>query len=164
MIINSAISGIKNNNLKNMLVITKNEEIHKNKFIIENENNLDDDEFKKIIDEIVEEDSVFNKINIIKSKINSIKDFIDMLNSDCLFKEEYTELFKSLTDIELSILGKIVFNEECRMNKLKLKEIIYSNVDINNEWEYSYIEFIKSLDDDRIYIIEVSINDMNKEY
>ena len=121
MIINSAISGIKNNNLKNILVISKNEEIYKNRFIIEHENNLEDDEFKKVIDDIVEEDSVFNKINIIKSKINSIKDFIDMLNSDCLFKEEYTQLFKSLTDIELSILGKLLFNEECRMNKLKLK-------------------------------------------
>ena len=164
VIINSAISGIKNNNLKNILVISKNEEIYKNRFIIEHENNLEDDEFKKVIEHIVEEDSVFNKINIIKSKINSIKDFIDMLNSDCLFKEEYTQLFKSLTDIELSILGKLLFNEECRMNKLKLKDVIYRNFDINNEWEYYYIEFIKSLDDDRIYSIESSINDMNKEY
>ena len=126
--------------------------------------NLEDEEFKTIIQSIIEEKSIFNKINIIKSKINSIKDFIDMLNSDCLFKEEYTELFKSLTDIELSILGKLLFNEECRMNKLKLKDVIYRNFDINNECEYYYIEFIKSLDDDRIYSIESSINDMNKEY
>ena len=42
--------------------------------------------------------------------------------------------------------------------------MIYRNFDINNEWEYYYIEFIKSLDDDRIYSIESSINDMNKEY
>ena len=157
VIVNSTISGIKNNNIKNMLVITQNEKIPENKFIIE-ENNLENEEFKNIIEAIIEEDSIFNKINIIKSKINSIKDFIDMLNSDCLFKDEYIELFKSLTDIEISILGRFVFNEECRMNKLKLKDVIYSEFDINNEWEYYYIEFIKSLDIDKIISIEDSIN------
>ncbi|QJA08643.1 hypothetical protein HF520_06680 [Romboutsia sp. CE17] len=163
VIINSTISGIKNNNFKNILVITKNEEIPKNRFIIEEENSLDDDEFKNIIEAIIEEDNIFNKINIIKSKINSIKDFIDMLESDCLFKDEYTQLFNSLTNLELSILGKFIFNEECRMNKLKLKDVIYSEFDINNEWEYYYIEFIKSLDEDRINSIEISINDMNEQ-
>ena len=84
-----------------------------------------------------------------------------MLNSDCLFDNEYIELFKSLTDIEISILGRFVFNEECRMNKLKLKDVIHSQFDINNEWEYYYIEFIKSLDSDKIISIEAGINDIN---
>jgi hypothetical protein len=83
-----------------------------------------------------------------------------MLNSDCLFDDEYMELFKSLTDIEISILGRFVFNEECRMNKLKLKDVIYSEFNINNEWEYYYIEFIKSLDSDKIVSIEELINDI----
>ena len=143
-----------------MLVITQNEKMPKNRFIIE-ENNLENEEFKNIIESIIEEESIFNKINIIKSKINSIKDFIDMLNSDCLFENEYIELFKSLTDIEISILGRFVFNEECRMNKLKLKDVIYSEFDINNEWEYYYIEFIKSLDSNKLISIENSINDIN---
>ena len=160
VIANLAISGIKNNNIKNMLVITQNEKMPKNRFIIE-ENNLENEEFKNIIESIIEEESIFNKINIIKSKINSIKDFIDMLNSDCLFENEYIELFKSLTDIEISILGRFVFNEECRMNKLKLKDVIYSEFDINNEWEYYYIEFIKSLDSNKLISIENSINDIN---
>ena len=157
VIVNSTISGIKNNNIKNMLVITENEKMHENRFIIE-ENNLENEEFKNIIESIIEEENIFNKINIIKSKINSIRDFIDMLNSDCLFENEYIELFKSLTDMELSILGRFVFNEECRMNNLKLKDIIYSEFEINNEWEYYYIEFIKSLDIDKIISIEDSIN------
>ena len=157
VITNSTISGIKNNNIKNMLVITENEKVCENRFIIE-ENNLENEEFKNIIESIIEEESIFNKINIIKSKINSIRDFIDMLNSDCLFENEYIELFKSLTDMELSILGRFVFNEECRMNNLKLKDIIYSEFEINNEWEYYYIEFIKSLDIDKIISIEDSIN------
>jgi len=116
--------------------------------------------FKNIIEVIIEEENIVNKINIIKSKINSIKDFIDMLNSDCLFDDEYMELFKSLTDIEISILGRFVFNEECRMNKLKLKDVIYSEFNINNDWEYYYIEFIKSLDSDKIVSIEELINDI----
>ena len=139
-----------------MLVITKHTPKNNN-FIIE-ESNLEDEEFKSIIKAVTKEESTFNKISIIKSKINSIKDFIDMLNSDCLFDDEYMELFKSLTDIEISILGRFVFNEECRMNILKLKDVIYSEFNIKNEWEYYYIEFIKSLDIDKIISIEDSIN------
>ena len=157
VIISSVNSGIKNNNIKNMLVITKDTEITKNNLTIE-VNNLEDEEFKNIIEAIINEENIVNKINIINDKINSIKDFIDMLNSDCLFNDEYIELFKSLTDIEISILGRFLFNEECRMNELKLKDVIYSEFDINNEWEYYYIEFIKSLDSDRIISIEAYIN------
>ena len=47
------------------------------------------------------------------------------------------------------------------MNKLKLKDVIYSEFDINNEWEYYYIEFIKSLDSNKLISIENSINDIN---
>ena len=47
------------------------------------------------------------------------------------------------------------------MNKLKLKDIIYSKLDINNEWEYYYIEFIKSLDSNKLISIEIGINDIN---
>ena len=159
VIISSVISGIKNKNIKNMIVITKDTQSPKNNFSIE-ENNLEDEEFKNIIEAIIEEDSIVNKINIIKSKINSIKDFIDMLNSDCLFDDEYMELFKSLTDIEISILGRFVFNEECRMNILKLKDVVHSEFNINNEWEHYYIEFIKSLNSDKIVSIEGLINDI----
>lgn len=164
IIVNSTVSGINNNNLKNILVITKKEERPKSRVIIEDVNNLDNEQFKNIIEDIIEVDNIFMKINIIKSKINSIKDFIDMLESDCLFEKEYTKLFESLTDIELSILGKFIFNEECRMNKLNLKDIIYETFNINNEWEYYYIEFIKTLEDDRIYSIENNINEMDRSY
>ena len=37
----------------------------------------------------------------------------------------------------------------------------YSEFDINNEWEYYYIEFIKSLDSDKIISVGESINDIN---
>ena len=60
-------------------------------------------------------------LKILTDWVIFIKDFIDMLKSDCLFKEEYTELFKSLIYIELPILSKFIFNEEYIMKKLKLK-------------------------------------------
>lgn len=48
------------------------------------------------------------------------------------------------------------------MKKLKLKDVIYSEFDINNYWKYYYIEFIKSLDEKKINSSEISINNLNE--
>ena len=155
---NRTISAIRDDNIKNLLVITEDKEEPKRSFIIDEENKLDDDEFKIVIEEIIESKNVEEKIEIIKSKINSIIDFIDVLESDCLFGEEFIELFKSLSEIELAILGKIVFNEECRMNTLDLKDVIFKEVDSNCEWEEHFIEFLRFLDDEKISSIGERIN------
>ena len=46
------------------------------------------------------------------------------------------------------------------MNILKLKDVVHSEFNINNEWEHYYIEFIKSLNSDKIVSIEGLINDI----
>lgn len=81
-----------------------------------------------------------------------------MLRSDCLFGEEFSDLFRSLSEVELVILGKVVFNEECKMNTLDLYEIIFDDVSIDYEWEGYFIEFLRTLDEDEIRCIGKNIN------
>ena len=88
------------------------------------------------------------KIEIIKSKINSIKDFVDVLRRDCLFGGEFIDLFRSLSEVELAILCKIVFNEECRVETLGLHEVIFDDASRDYEWEGYFVEFLRSLDDE----------------
>ena len=91
-------------------------------------------------------------------RTNSVKDFIDMLNSDCLFGEEFIDLFRSLSEVELVILSKIVFNEECRMNTLDLHDVIFYDVSRDYEWAEYFIEFLRTLDDEKISYIGKKIN------
>ena len=157
-LIDRTLSAIKENNIKNILVITEEQEEPEKSFIIAEENRLDDKDFKIVVDEIIESRSIDSKIEIIKSKINSVKDFIDMLNSDCLFGEEFIDLFRSLSEVELVILSKIVFNEECRMNTLDLHDVIFYDVSRDYEWAEYFIEFLRTLDDEKISYIGKKIN------
>ncbi|AJY77309.1 hypothetical protein VN24_25555 [Paenibacillus beijingensis] len=45
-------------------------------------------------------------------------DYLDMLESDCLYGDEYDALFHAFGDMELAILAKIVFYEELRSESL----------------------------------------------
>ena len=85
ILIENTIRELKRNNLKNLLVITDNIKIKKDTVIVSEENVLSDEEFKNLIEEIIYSDNIYEKISIINKKIKSIKDYIDMLKSDCLF-------------------------------------------------------------------------------
>lgn len=157
-IIATTISALEINNLRNILVVTERKEVGKSSFIIDEENKLSDEEFKFVIEEITESKSISKKIELIRENLNSTKDFMDMLRSNCLFEEEFIELFKSLSDIELSMLGKYVFYGEYRMDKLYLEKMLWNKISIDYEWQNHYIEFLKSLEKSRLKTIEDIIN------
>jgi hypothetical protein len=157
-IITTTITAIKRNNLRNILVITERKEVTKSSFIIDEENKLDDEEFKLVIEEITKSKNIYLKIELIREHLNSIKDLMDMLKGDCLFEEEFIEFFISLSDIELAILGKYVFYGEYRMGKLDLEKTLSNKISTDYEWQNYYIEFLKSLEKTRLKSIECIIN------
>lgn len=160
-IIDTIIYSVKKCNLKSILVVNKEkEDIHYN-FTIDNENKLNDKDFKCFIEGITRASNIFEKINLIKLNINSTKDFIDMLKSNCLFGKEYIDLFKSLGDIELAILGRFVLYEEYRMDKLDLKKVLQGKVNIKYEWEEYYINFMKNQKEVKIRSIEKIISSID---
>lgn len=67
---------------------------------------LDDELFRKIADEIRECRFASDKIAIIQKEIHSIIDLVDILEGDCLFDDEFYEVFKLLNDMELALLLK----------------------------------------------------------
>ncbi|GAA0115343.1 DUF6179 domain-containing protein [Clostridium senegalense] len=64
--------------------------------------------FKKITEEIRECSLVEDKILLIKNNIKSLGDLVDMLNSYCLFGDEYITFFKSLSKMEIVLLSKYI--------------------------------------------------------
>ena len=159
ILIENTIRELKRNNLKNLLVITDNIKIKKDTVIVSEENLLSDEEFKNLIEEIIYSDNIYEKISIINKKIKSIKDYIDMLKSDCLFEDEYILLFMSLSKLELAILGKYVFYGEYRMDNLNILKVLSKKIETNHEWEKFYIDYLKSLSKEKLSEIEKLINE-----
>ena len=157
-LINLTIDAIKRDNLISVLVITDKVKNDENHLIIDEEIRLDDDTFRSVVEEILESDNIYEKIEIINKNINSIKDYVDILKSNCIFEDEYLLLFMSLSNLELSILGKLVFYGEYRMEKLDIIKILSNKIDTNYEWEELYIEYLKSLSENKLKEIENLIN------
>ena len=67
---------------------------------------MDDELFRKIVDEIRQCRYVSDKIAIIRREIHSMADLVDILEGYCLFNDEFSQLFQSLGDMELALLSK----------------------------------------------------------
>lgn len=87
---------------------------------------MKDSDFKAVTEEIRACSLIEDKIIIIRNNIKSVQDLIDMLDAECLFKEEYKEYFKSLSKIEIALLLK--YTEE-----------------VESEWIFELDKFISSI-------------------
>ena len=152
MTINNAVFSILCNS--NSLEIAK-EEFEK---LNNNLKKITTEEVRELIEEIISSDNIYEKITLINKKINSIKDYVDMLKSDCLFEDEYMMLYMSLSNLELSFLGKYVFYGEYRIEDIELKKYLRKKINTTNEWEKFYIEYLKSLSESKLKEIENLIN------
>ena len=149
-----------NNAVFSILCNSNSLEIEKEEFEKLNNNlkKITTEEVRELIEEIISSDNIYEKITLINKKINSIKDYVDMLKSDCLFEDEYMMLYMSLSNLELSFLGKYVFYGEYRIENLDLKKYLRKKINTTNEWEKFYIEYLKSLSESKLKEIENLIN------
>ena len=149
-----------NNAVFSILCNSNSLEIEKEEFEKLNNNlkKITTEEVRELIEEIISSDNIYEKITLINKKINSIKDYVDMLKSDCLFEDEYMMLYMSLSNLELSFLGKYVFYGEYRIENLDLKKYLRKKINTTNEWEEFYIEYLKSLSESKLKEIENLIN------
>jgi hypothetical protein len=115
---------------------------------------MDDDNFRSLIEQIMECTNIIEKNKIISSSIHSIGDFIDVLEADCLFGDEFKALFNTLGDIELSILARIVFNEELRSDQLSLSLQSFVENPMDMQWKTEYAGFLSTLSKNRLNVIE----------
>lgn len=128
--------------------------------IFKESDRMDDENFRKVIDKIFEASDLAHKISIIRSSIESLKDFLDMLNSDCLFGKEYLALYSKMEDIELAMLAKIFLTDEFeggRIDNINVLDTLKRRYTVS-EWEEYLVQFISSLGTDRLRYIEEIIN------
>lgn len=150
---------IDNKLLKNMLIVEKIDELNQEEvIIISGDKKMDDKSFRDLYNKILESQNKVEKINLIVSNINSRKDFIDILESNCLFKEEIEFLFSKLSNLELSLLGTVVFYDVIRAGQLDLLTELIKTINTDTEWKDIYLKYVKSLKLESINEIEEFIN------
>ena len=157
--INELKSAIRGNCIENLAVTCDDYLKHSlnQETLILKENKLNDEDFRNILNEIEEEHDINKKIEIIKEEINSFEDFCDVLKCDCFYKEEYTILFDSLSQIELALLGKSIFYEEIDIDKFNLLNQIFKDENYNYLWQEEYVEYMKNQEIQKISKIQKEI-------
>ncbi|MDP4093128.1 MAG: DUF6179 domain-containing protein [Bacillota bacterium] len=151
-------NAVKNNCLQNLIIITEGNQSQQQGIIYEEGERMSDAKFRTLTSKIMKCGSTREKINLIKSGTQSAYDFIDILEADCLFEDEYTYLFASLNDIDLAVLGKTVFNEELRSGIIKLDIVISEKANTDINWQAEYLKFLHNLEPTRLIAIERFIN------
>ncbi|QUH27856.1 DUF6179 domain-containing protein [Vallitalea guaymasensis] len=154
------ISNIKHGSLKYMVIVDDTQKLQEIN-LLDTDDRMDDDSFKELVNTIQECNDTQDIINIIKNNVKSLIDFIDILKADCLFGEEtFYSIFNILNDMELAILGKVVYDEELRYRE-GIDLLLIDIGDREKEWEIYYDDFIKDLDKDRIKNIKWLMSNYN---
>ncbi|MDQ0224426.1 DUF6179 domain-containing protein [Metabacillus niabensis] len=145
-----------------MLIIREVEEHEKTMVLMLNENDqMSDIQMRNLVDRIMESDNTEKKVQLIRGHFVSLHDYLDLLNSGCLFDDEYDALFETFGDVELAILAKIVFYEKLRGGMLDFSDIVADGVETENEWETHYIGFMQQLENERIGAVGRLIYDID---
>lgn len=151
------------NDCLNSLIILEDEESEKYTFAFDEGKRMSEKDFKLTVNKIVKLSEIKDKIEVLNSNVQSLQDFIDVLNSDCFFGEEFEDIFNTLSDIELTILVKLVFYEELRDTITNLSVIIDNKRGIEFEWQEYFIRFLDKLSKDKKEKIEKLIDQVDYE-
>lgn len=143
------------NHALNSIIITDNEENRRKSSVwLEVGERIKDDEFNALVNKLTVTDNMEDKISHIKTGIKSLYDFLDIMNSDCFFGNEYQELFAGLEESELAVLASLLFHGELRDGSLNLNCIVSQNKTAEYEWHEYFLEFLKALDADKLNEIQ----------
>ncbi|MCG9967302.1 DUF6179 domain-containing protein [Pelotomaculum terephthalicicum JT] len=145
------------------VVILDDEENRWFDIIFDEGKSMDDHSFRMVVEQIIECVDSAEKTAIITSSIHSLGDFIDVLEANCLFEDEFSALFNALGDMELSILARIVFIEEIRNEPTGFSVRNAAEKPMERQWQTEYARFLLSLSADRIRSIEQYINSSLQE-
>lgn len=85
--------------------------------------------------------------------------FLDVLEADCLFGQDYALLFDTLGDVELSILAKFAFTDQLYGTRvLKLQNLNIAGLTVI--WQIELAYYFRGLSANRLDGIAQRLNDI----
>ena len=97
---------------------------------------MPDEGLRQLLEEIQSCRYLSDKLLMVKENVHSLRDLIEILR-ECFWDEEYTRVFASLQDMELTALLKHL--QDIKGDDLPVKEL-------NEEWENRFLDYLGTLD------------------
>ncbi len=148
------LNAVKNDSLLHMIVTKTDPESETGSIAFQTGSKMDELSFEILIQHLMAMSDIGEKIDQIVSNVHSVEDFMDLFQADCLYGDEFGQLFNVLGDVELAVLGKVVFFDELRDEHLDLSVSSKNKKQFDKEWQSQYCRFIQNLNQDRINTIE----------
>lgn len=146
------LKALENDSLTNLIIIYMDRP--RSEIVFDEGERLNDDDFRKVVNEILDCSDTTDKVSIINARIRSLADYIDLLEADCLFADEHAALFSALGDMELSVLARIVFIEEIRTQSQSFSVQNLPLISPEMQWQIEYVIFLQGLNQERLNAID----------
>jgi hypothetical protein len=153
----------KHNNLQSIIITERAEGAKSIVILFNEEDRMSDVLLRKRLHEIQTCERKEEKVKLILANFHSFHDYLDMLESDCLYEDEYDALFYAFGDKEIAILAKIVFYEELRSESLDLPSILILNHEYPLEWQKRFVQCLHGMSGTQLQAIEAYMNEMDYE-
>jgi hypothetical protein len=157
------VNAAENRQLQAVILTNREEAVKPFVLTLDTEDRMSDVRLRRLLDDIMRSESKEEKVRIIREHFSSLHDVLDLLESDCLYGDEYEALYAELGDMDLAILCKIVFYEELRGAFVDLHDVIQEKQEAERDWQNRLIAFLKRLDDSRIRAIDEWIGNIDYE-
>ncbi|BFH15143.1 DUF6179 domain-containing protein [Paenibacillus melissococcoides] len=146
------------------VIITEREAEAKSMVISFNEEDrMSDVQLRRRLHEIMACERKEVKAKLILSSFHSFHDYLDMLESDCLYGDEYDALFQAFGDMELAILATIVFYEELRGMPPDLPSFLLAEKEYPLEWHLQLVQCLRGMSRERLQTVEAYMHEMDYE-
>jgi len=119
-------------------------------------------QLRRLLDQIHSCASTEEKVKLMLQKVHSIHDYLDLLESNCLYGDEYEALFRAFGEMELAILAKVVFYEELR-NESLVSFISAGSEEDRSEWQRHFVRFLRDKDQDALRSMDRCVNELDYE-
>ncbi|WP_025688710.1 DUF6179 domain-containing protein [Paenibacillus zanthoxyli] len=153
----------KQNSLRAVIITERGARAKSIVIFFNEEDRMSDVELRRRLDEITACERKEDKVQLILSSFHSFHDLLDMLESDCLYGDEYDALFHAFGDMELAILAKIVFYEELRSESLDLPSILLLKNEYKMDWQMQFVRCLQGMSRERMQAAWKYMNEMDYE-
>lgn len=162
-LIQRTIHAAKHNSLEAVIITEKEEKPKPMMLRLHPADRMSDVRLRQLVEEVMRCEDPEGQVQLIRDNFFSLHDYLDLLDSNCLYGDEYQALYKTFDDMELAIFAKIIFYEELRSDPLDFERIVSGGKETDSNWKVHYLLFLQTLNKDRITSIENYISAIDYE-
>lgn len=145
-------------NLKNVIIVSGKESRPKQRILFDAGVKMDDESFRELIAEIMECWDGKAKAALITARSQSLADFIDILEADCLYEQEYRDLYSQLGEMELALLARMIFIEDLRADFEGFSLAAAISKSFEYPWQTEFCAFLSTLPAQALQAVEQLIH------